>query len=146
MIIKNWPHCSNTLVGDHMSNCFVYGIIIHFHFGTFCTVLCRNTIIIGHSDCHSVSLFSFPFGVSVIATVLTSFSFYAVSNVFARAWRTATDVPSVTILLIMWISFTQTFLVGNIVQKAELCFIYLRQTSFLVCFHSMSCIQLSSSC
>lgn len=36
----------------------------------------------------------------------------AVSSVSARVWRTATDVPSVTILSIMWIRSTQTFLVG----------------------------------
>lgn len=35
-----------------------------------------------------------------------------VLNVSVKAWKIATDAPNVTILWTMWISFTQTFLVG----------------------------------
>lgn len=35
-----------------------------------------------------------------------------VLSVSAKAWKTATDAPNVTILSTMWINFTQTFLVG----------------------------------
>eukprot|EP00064_Thunnus_orientalis_P002455 superscaffoldBa00000181_g2462 len=44
----------------------------------------------------------------------------AASSVSARAWRIATDVPSVTILLIMWISFIQTFLLFYLMSFTSL--------------------------
>lgn len=45
----------------------------------------------------------------------------AVSSVSARVWRTAIDVPSVIILSITLISFTQTFLVGILSKKVDVC-------------------------
>lgn len=77
-------------------------------------------LITSNLHCNRVFLSSFPITVPVNSTVIKLFFRPAVSSVSARVWRTATDVPSATILSITWISFTQTFSVG-VLNEGWLC-------------------------